>query len=160
VRFPVPFDHQPIDLRVQQGAEPASLRVGVEGDAVEVHEVVVPLGEPPVVDRVVGAVRRHHQAEADDALTEFDRQCDRTLAEEVGHPLDVDRADLGHVGVIDLDDPVEIAGLDRTDYRLVRDVGLGRHVRHGNRIGRPSPPAIRCHRVIGDQCPRPTQGVR
>ena len=58
----------PLDLVVQRPAEPAALELGRDRDPVEVHEVVVALGEPAVVDAAVVGTGAEDEAEPGDDL--------------------------------------------------------------------------------------------
>ena len=113
----------PLDLVVQRPAEPTALELGCDGDPVEVHEVVVALGEPAVVDAAVVGAGAEDEAEPGDvsSSTRSSRPtpCDG-LVDEVGELGRVDRADAGNAALVDGEDAVEIGRREQTDRHRAR----------------------------------------
>ena len=80
-----------LDLVVQRPAEAAPLEVGRDGNPVEVHEVVVALGEPAVVDAAVVGAGGQDETEPGDGVVDRRDQRHRGLVDEVGELGRVDR---------------------------------------------------------------------
>ena len=101
---------QPLDIGVDRPPDAASLELGPDRHPVEVHEVVVTVTEPQVVDRVVGRAGGEHETEADDRAVDFGDEGDRGFGGDRGQVLDRFRADGGHLGFVDVMDRLEIIG--------------------------------------------------
>ena len=113
-----------LDLVVQLPTEATSLELGRDGDAVEVHEVVVALGEPAVVDAAVVGAGWQDETEPGDRVIRriVDRrnQRHRRLVDEVGELGRIDRADAGDATLVDGEDAVEIGRDEQADGHPAR----------------------------------------
>ena len=89
----------------------------VDGDPVEVGEVVVAGGEPAVVDAAVVGTRGEHQAEPGQFAADLGGEGDRALPHEVLETLTVEAADGRRVGLVDGERGLVVVGSEVADDR-------------------------------------------